>query len=89
MDKKRAAAYARVSSKGRMQIHSYAFQSRYWNERLSNDEAYDYVGLYADEGISGKFANRRPQFMALIDACKKGDVDIIFTKSVQRFARNT
>lgn len=89
MDKKKAAAYARVSSKGRMQIHSYAFQSRYWNERLSKDEAYDYVGLYADEGISGKFANRRPQFMALMVACKKSDVDIIFTKSVQRFARNT
>lgn len=89
MDKKKAAAYARVSSKGRMQIHSYAFQSRYWNERLSKDEAYDYIGLFADEGISGKFANRRPQFMALMAACKKGDVDIIFTKSVQRFARNT
>ena len=89
MDKKKAAAYARVSTNGKMQAHSYEFQSRYWNERLSNDETYEYVGLFADKGISGKFANRRPQFMALMDACKKGEVDVVFTKSVQRFARNT
>lgn len=89
MDKKKAAAYARVSTNGKMQAHSYEFQSRYWNERLSNDDTYDYVGLFADKGISGKFANRRPQFMALMEACKKGNVDVVFTKSVQRFARNT
>lgn len=89
MDKKKAAAYARVSTNGKMQAHSYEFQSRYWNERLSNDDAYEYVGLFADKGISGKFANRRPQFMSLMEACKKGNVDVVFTKSVQRFARNT
>ena len=56
---------------------------------ISTEKTYEYVGLFADKGISGKFANRRPQFMALMDACKKGEVDVVFTKSVQRFARNT
>lgn len=89
MEKKKVAAYARVSSNSRTQEHSYEFQSRYWNDRLGTDENYEYVGLFADKGISGKFAERRPQFMALMDACRNGKVDIVFTKSVQRFARNT
>lgn len=89
MKKKRVAAYARVSTKSRTQAHSYDFQSRYWNEQLGKSDKYDYVGLFADNGISGKFAERRPQFMALIEACRNGTIDIVFTKSVQRFARNT
>lgn len=47
-----------------------------------------YIGLFADKGISGKYVNRRPQFLALMELCNRGEVDIIFTKSVQRFARN-
>ena len=89
MRKKKVAAYARVSTKSRTQAHSYDFQSRYWNEQLGKSDKYDYVGLFADNGISGKFAERRPQFMALIEACRNGAIDIVFTKSVQRFARNT
>lgn len=86
---KKAAAYARVSTTGRAQEHSFEFQSRYWNQVLGNSEEYEYVGLFADKGISGKFINRRPRFLALMELCDRKGVDIIFTKSVQRFARNT
>lgn len=88
MAKKRVAAYARVSTNSRAQEHSFEFQSRYWNQTLGNNDEYEYIGLFADKGISGKYANRRPQFLALMELCSRGEVDIIFTKSVQRFARN-
>ena len=87
--RKRAVAYARVSSNSASQEHSFEFQKEYWDRKLSNDPNYEYVGLYADRGISGKFANRRPQFQLMLSAIKSGNVDIVFTKSVQRFARNT
>jgi len=89
MRRKKAAAYARVSTKDHGQEHSFQYQSDYWNSVLTNDPNYDYVGLYADKGISGKYASRRPQFLALLEACRNGEVDIVFTKSVQRFGRNT
>lgn len=74
MGKKRAAAYARVSTSRRSQEHSYEFQSAYWAETLGNSAEYEYVGIYADKGISGKFANRRPQFLAMVDACRNGKI---------------
>ena len=86
---KKAVAYARVSSNSSSQEHSFEFQKDYWERKLSNDPNYEYMGLYADRGISGKFSNRRPQFQLMLSACRSGNVDIIFTKSVQRFARNT
>ena len=85
---KKAVAYARVSSNSSSQEHSFEFQKDYWERKLSNDPNYEYMGLYADRGISGKFANRRPQFQLMLSACRSGNVDIIFTKSVQRFASN-
>lgn len=87
--KKRAAAYGRVSTNSKAQEHSFENQSSYWNRVLGNDPQYEYVGLYADKGISGKSLRLRPQMLALLDACERGEIDIIFTKSVQRFARNT
>ena len=87
--KEKVCAYARVSSNSRSQEHSFEFQSNYWNERLSNDTNYEYVGLYADKGISGKFSSRRPQFMLMVSAIKSGQINRVFCKSVQRFARNT
>lgn len=77
-----------MSTNSRAQEHSFEFQSRYWNQTLGNNDEYEYIGLFADKGISGKYANRRPQFLALMELCSRGEVDIIFTKSVQRFARN-
>ena len=89
MEKKRVAAYGRVSTNSKAQEHSFENQSAYWNRILGNDPQYEYVGLYADKGISGKSLRLRPQMLALLDACRRGEIDIIFTKSVQRFARNT
>lgn len=86
---KRVCAYARVSTASRSQEHSFDFQSEYWNKTLGDNPEYSYVGLYADKGISGKFANRRPQFMAMMGEALSGKIDIIFCKSVQRFSRNT
>lgn len=88
-EKLRAAAYGRVSTNSKEQAHSFENQSEYWNKKLTNDAKYEYVGLYADKGISGRHLHCRPQMMALLDACRRGEVQIIFTKSVQRFARNT
>lgn len=86
--KKRAAAYCRVSTNTVAQEHSFKFQEEYWKQRLVEDPEYEYVGMFADQGISGKFEDRRPQYMAMLEACRAGKIDVIFTKSVQRFARN-
>lgn len=90
MDKKlKVAAYGRVSTNSKQQSHSFDNQSDYWNKKLAEDPRYEYVGLYADKGISGKYMKYRPQMLAMLDACRCGKIDMIFTKSVQRFARNT
>ena len=86
---KKVVAYARVSSKSRSQAHSLEFQKSYWNEKLATDPDYEYLGLFADHGISGKSIRKRPQFMQMLNKARDGGIDIIFTKSVQRFARNT
>ena len=87
--KKKVCAYVRVSSSSKAQEHSYEFQKAYWTEELSSNNEYDFIGVYADKGISGKETSRRPQFIKMITAAKNGQIDIIFCKSVQRFARNT
>lgn len=85
----RVAAYGRVSTNSKTQAHSFENQSEYWNRKLSENPRYQYVGLFADKGISGASMRLRPQMLALLDACRRKEVDIVFTKSVQRFARNT
>lgn len=87
--KKNVCAYARVSTNAKAQEHSFEFQKAYWTETLSSSEEFNFVGMYADKGISGKTSLRRPQFMKMITAAKNKQIDIIFCKSVQRFARNT
>ncbi|MBP6887353.1 MAG: recombinase family protein [Oscillospiraceae bacterium] len=87
--KKRTAAYCRVSSSSKEQLHSYAAQVKYYSDTLSADKAREFVGVYADEGITGTSAKKRPQFMAMIEDCRAGKIDAIITKSVSRFGRNT
>lgn len=87
--KKNVCAYVRVSTKGKAQEHSFEFQNAYWNDVLSSNKEFNYVGVYADKGISGGTSIRRPQFMKMIMAAKNGQIDLIYCKSVQRFARNT
>lgn len=88
-EKKRTAAYCRVSSSSEEQLHSYAAQVKYYTDMLINDKSCELVGIYADEGVSGTSAKKRPQFMALIEECRAGKIDSIITKSVSRFGRNT
>lgn len=87
--KKRTAAYCRVSSSSEEQLHSYAAQVKFYTEMLSDDKSCEFVDIYADEGITGTSAKKRPRFMAMIEDCRAGKIDAIVTKSVSRFGRNT
>jgi len=87
--KKRAAAYVRVSSASKAQIHSYEFQEEYWHQKLDEDPNVELVAIYADRGISGSSMNKRQQFNAMLRDARLGNFDVIYTKSVSRFARNT
>lgn len=87
--KKKAVAYTRVSTKSDAQIHSYEYQNEYWQKVISANPLYEFDGIYADKGISGRAIAKRPQLLKLLKDAKSGKVDVIFTKSVARFARNT
>ena len=87
--RKRAVAYVRVSTASDAQLHSYEFQEEYWHKRLDNDANTEMVGIYADKGISGCSLYRRPQFLVMMQDARDGKFDVIYTKSVSRFARNT
>lgn len=89
MKKKRAVAYVRVSSVSKAQLHSYEFQEEYWRSKFAEDPKQELLTLYADRGISGCSMNRRPQFLAMMQDARAGRFDVIHTKSVSRFARNT
>lgn len=87
--KKKAVAYTRVSTKSDAQTHSYEYQNEYWEQVIKANLNYEFVGIYADRGISGRAIAKRPQLMKMLDDAKHGKIDVIFTKSVARFARNT
>ena len=87
--RKRVAAYARVSvDKGRT-MHSLSAQVSYYSKLIQKNPDWEYVGVYSDGGISGRTTESRNEFKRLIKDCKDGKVDIILTKSISRFARNT
>ena len=86
---KRVAAYARVSTIDVNQTTSYELQKNYYIDFIKNHEGWVYVDVYADEGISGTSLNHREKFKEMIEDCKAGKIDLIVTKSVSRFARNT
>lgn len=86
---KRVAAYCRVSTDSEEQLTSYTNQMKVYTEMIASNKEWEFAGLYADEGISGTRADKRPQFQKMIDDCHKGKIDMIITKSVSRFARNT
>lgn len=87
--KKRIAAYCRVSTQADEQLHSLAAQRDFYEKSLSDDPDVEFVGIYADEGISGTRTRNRTQFLALVQDCREGKIDSILTKSVSRFGRNT
>lgn len=88
-EQKRVAAYCRVSTDSEEQLTSYKNQMRIYKEMIAVNPEWRFAGLYADEGISGTRADKRPQFKKMIDDCLEGKIDYIITKSVSRFARNT
>ncbi|MDD4493980.1 MAG: recombinase family protein [Eubacteriales bacterium] len=88
-EKKRTAAYCRVSSSSEEQLHSYAAQVIFYTEMLTADKSCEFVDVYADEGVSGTSAKKRPRFMQMMEDCRAGKIDAIVTKSVSRFGRNT
>jgi len=88
-NRKRVAAYARVSVDKGEALESLATQISYYSQKIQQNPQWQYVGVYADEGISGTGFKGRNEMKRLLDDCKKGKIDIILTKSISRFARNT
>ena len=86
---KRVAAYCRVSTNYVDQKTSYATQIRVYQKMINDNPDWTLVDIFADEGISGTRADKRPQFKHMIKDCSAGKIYIIITKSVSRFARNT
>lgn len=86
---KRVAAYARVSVERGRTMHSYSAQVSYYNALIQKNPEWEFAGVYADLGISGTGIEKRNDFKRLLQDCEEGKIDIILTKSVSRFARNT
>jgi DNA invertase Pin-like site-specific DNA recombinase len=87
--KLKVAAYARVSKDSDEMAHSLSAQISYYSELIQKNPKWEYAGVYADYGISGTGISRRDEFKRLIDDCESGRINLILTKSVSRFARNT
>lgn len=85
----KVCAYARVSTGTRAQAESYTTQVEYYTEKIESNPLWEFVGVYADEGITGTKVKCRDDFKAMIAACEDGEIDLILTKSITRFARNT
>ena len=86
--KLRVAAYCRVSSNSADQLNSYARQIKVYTDIIKRRLDWEMVEIFADEGISGVEAAKRPEFLRMIKACEHGEINLIITKSVSRFARN-
>ena len=87
--KKRVAAYARVSTDLEEQEKSYKAQVDYYKKFIMQNNDWEFVKVYADEGISGLNTNKRIGFKKMIEDANLGKIDLILTKSISRFARNT
>lgn len=87
--KKRVAAYARVSTEDECMVNSLAAQTSYFGELIRGNPDWEFAGVYADEGISGTSEKNRKDFARMLDDCERGKIDVILTKSISRFARNT
>ena len=85
----RVAAYCRVSTDSDDQRNSFAAQNTHYRELIMSHDQWEMVDIYADEGITGTSAKKRPDFQRLLSDCRKGKIDKILVKSISRFARNT
>lgn len=85
----RVVAYCRVSTKEEEQLNSYENQLNYYTEKINEEPEWEFVGIFADKGITGTSVKKRDEFNKMIRLCKRGKVDMIICKSISRFARNT
>ena len=85
----RVAAYCRVSTQLEQQESSFEAQKNYYTEKITNNPNWKLAGIYADDGISGTDRKKRDEFNRLLQDCEAGKIDMILTKSISRFARNT
>ncbi len=87
--KKRVAAYCRVSTDNEDQANSFESQQRYFRQYIERNPDWELYEIFADEGISGTNTKKRKEFNRMIACAKNGDFDLIITKEISRFARNT
>ena len=87
--RKRVAAYARVSMESDRLAHSLSAQISYYSGLIQKNPEWEFAGVYADGFVSGTSAERRAEFQRMLADCEAGRIDIILTKSISRFARNT
>ena len=87
--KLRGAAYCRVSTDSDEQATSYDAQIEHYTEYISKNPDWTLAGIFADDGITGTNTKKREEFNRMIDECMAGNIDMIITKSISRFARNT
>lgn len=87
--RKKVAAYARVSMESERMHHSLSAQVSYYSSLIQKNPDWEYAGVYADYGISGTGMKKRQEFLRMLEDAEAGKIDIILTKSIQRFARNT
>ena len=87
--KKRVAAYCRVSTDNEDQANSFESQQRYFRRYIERNPHWELYAIFADEGISGTNTKKRKEFNRMIECAKNGDFDLIITKEISRFARNT
>lgn len=85
----RVAAYCRVSTEEEEQQSSYEAQCSYYTDKIMTNPEWTMAGIFADEGITGTSAKKRPEFLHMIHLCKQRKIDLVLTKSISRFSRNT
>lgn len=87
--KLRVAAYARVSTDEDDQVNSFKSQIDEYTERITSNPDWEFIGMFADKGITGTQAKKRPEFMRMIELGMSNKIDLILVKSISRFSRNT
>ena len=85
----RLAAYCRVSTKNEDQLLSFENQKSFFEDYVKRHPEYELVGIYPDKGITGTNTKKRDEFNRMIADCKAGKIDMVVTKSISRFARNS
>lgn len=85
----RVAAYCRVSTDGDEQLGSFESQKLYYEQKIADNPEWVNAGIFADEAITGTKTDKRNGFQEMIVRCQNGEIDMILTKSISRFARNT